>query len=71
MSKLVTFENGLDYRTRQQDRPTVARFVMSDGDIRYIIIGTAYGHLHTTGGDIRTWRTYSGAYKAARDYMPL
>lgn len=30
---------------------------------RFIIVGTVYGCLRTTGGDIRTWTSYSGAYK--------
>jgi hypothetical protein len=37
----------------------------------YAITGTMYGYLHTTGGDIRTWRSYSGAYKAAIRYRDM
>lgn len=65
---LITFENGLDIRTRQATKPTVARFKVSQGVYRFIVIGTDYGHLHTIGGDVKTWESYSGAYKAARNY---
>ena len=27
----------------------------------YCLIGTDYGHIHTSGGDVRTWATRSGA----------
>jgi len=37
----------------------------------WAIDGTMYGKLHTTGGDIRTWKTYSGAYKAAMRYRDM
>lgn len=68
---MMTFENGMDVRCREPNRATVARFVVSPGDIRYCVIGTEYGHLHTTAGDVRTWRSYSGAYKAARLYQSI
>lgn len=68
---MITFENGLDIRTRQQAKPTVARFHIGGGEYAFIVIGTAYGHIHTTGGDIRTWRSYSGAQRFARAYQPL
>lgn len=68
---MITFENGLDIRTHQQSEPTVARFRVSGTDYRYIVIGTAYGHIHTTGGDVRTWHSYSGARRFARSYKPL
>lgn len=38
---------------------------------RYAIVGTMYGFLHTTAGDVRTWGTYSGAYKAAIKYRNM
>lgn len=37
----------------------------------FAINGTMYGFLHTTGGDIRTWKSYSGAYKAAIRYRDM
>jgi hypothetical protein len=64
---MITFESGLDIRTRQVPAPTVAKLRVG-GDYRYIVIGTAYGHLHTSGGDIRTWGSYSGARRAATTY---
>ena len=30
-----------------------------------------YGHIHTTGGDVRTWGSYSGARRFARSYSPF
>lgn len=71
MRRLITFESGLDIRTRQQSAPCVARFHIGRGVYRFIVIGTAYGHLHTSGGDVRTWATYSGARRAAVNYQPF
>jgi hypothetical protein len=68
---MITFENGLDFRTRQQNKPTVARIRVSGATYRYCVIGTDYGHLHTAGGDVRTWGSYSGAHKAAKAYQPM
>lgn len=65
---MITFENGIDIRAREAQEPTVARIRVRGDEYRYCVIGTAYGHLHTTGGDVRTWGSYSGAYKASRDY---
>lgn len=36
--------------------------------ILYCVIGTSYGYLHTSAGDIRTWKSASGARKAAKTY---
>ncbi len=36
--------------------------------ILYCVIGTSYGYLHTSAGDIRTWKSASGARKAAKAY---
>ena len=68
---MITFENGLDHRTREPARPTVARFHIGNGEYRFIVIGTAYGKLHTTSGDVRVWKSYSGARRAARNYVEL
>lgn len=68
---MVTFENGLDSRVREAITPTVARFRVKGTEYAFIVIGTAYGYLHTIGGDVRTWRSYSGARRAARNYHPL
>lgn len=67
---MITFEKGIDIRSREPARPTVAKFRV--GHVyRYCVIGTEYGHIHTTGGDVRTWGSYSGARKFARQYRPL
>ncbi len=49
-------------------RALLVDFGHSDGLPRWCIVGTDYGYLHTTGGDIRTWRSNSGANRAARQY---
>ena len=83
---MLTFENGIDYRCRESTTPTVARFRMDNPndvfrqiqlrngampEYRYIVIGTQYGYIHTIGGDIRTWKTPSGAYKFIKGYNPF
>lgn len=68
---MVTFENGMDIRSRQAGKPTVARFRMGNGVYRCCVIGTAYGYIHTSGGDVKTWGSYSGARAAARKYVSL
>lgn len=65
---MIHFENGIDNRARGPIVPTVARFTVKPGDVRFVVIGTAYGYIHTTGGDVRTWRSYSGARRFARQY---
>lgn len=68
---MITFENVMDIRSRQVGEPTVARFHLGSGVYRYIVIGTVYGHIHTSGGDVKTWGSYSGARTAARKYASL
>lgn len=78
---MVTFENGIDVRCRSVSVPTVARFridnpncVLHKGtapEYRYCVIGTQYGYIHTSCGDVRTWKSYSGARRFARNYVPL
>lgn len=68
---MITFENGLDVRTRQQEKPVVARIRVRGAEYHYCIIGTQYGHIHTSGGDVRTWRSYSGACRFLRTYQPF
>ncbi len=36
--------------------------------IRYAVIGTDYGWLHNSAGDIRFWKSASGARRAAKQY---
>lgn len=70
---MITFENGIDIRSREVKKPTVARFRMrADSDeYRFVIIGTQYGHIHTSCGEVRTWRSASGAYRFIRNYAPF
>lgn len=37
----------------------------------WCVIGTAYGYLHRCDGTVRTWKTWSGATKAAKRYVAL
>ena len=60
---MIKFDNGIDGRSRDFNVPTVARF----GD-RFCVVGTEYGHIHTTSGDVKTWGSYSGAYRAMKNY---
>ncbi len=74
MSKrLIQFTGGLDFRARTSP-PAVARLVdgpyaVKPGRVRFIVIGVEYGHIHTTGGDIRAWESYSGARRFLRRYL--
>jgi hypothetical protein len=68
---MITFEHGLDTRTRRQSKPTVARIRVTGTQYRYCVIGTDYGHIHTTAGDVRTWGSYGGAHKAAKRYVGI
>jgi hypothetical protein len=65
---MITFTNGIDSRTREVS-PQIAAFYVTDNDLRYCIIGTDYGHIHTTSGDVRTWRSQSGARRFLRQYL--
>lgn len=68
---MITFENGIDYRARSPKAPEVAKFHMGNGTYKYCVIGTNYGYIHTVGGDVRVWGSYSGAYRAAKNYVGL
>lgn len=70
-NKLITFERGMDIRCREPKRPTVARFIFGNGECRFVVIGTDYGYIHNTSGEVRTWRSYSGARRAARAYRAI
>jgi hypothetical protein len=61
----------IDLTPRAYDRPTVVRVRFSPTDVRYVVCGTQYGYLHTTSGEMRTWRSYSGARRVARAYVPF
>jgi hypothetical protein len=71
MEQLITFYGGFDSRIRDITVPTVARLAARFGEhteTKYVVVGTAYWYIHTSAGDIRTWNSYSGARKAARNY---
>jgi hypothetical protein len=67
--RMITFEHGMDIRCREVATPTVARYHIGDGVYRYCVIGTQYWH--TSAGDVRTWSSVGGAYKAIKRYQPL
>jgi len=68
---MITFTQGIDHRCREPKNPTVARFYVAGAEHRYVVIGTQYGYIHRTDGGVRTWKSYSGAYKAARRYVGI
>ena len=69
---MLTFETGMDSRCRSVSVPTVARIRVDTAlSYRYCVIGTQYGYWHTATGDVRTWKTASGAYRALKRYAPL
>lgn len=67
---MITFDSGMDARCRSVAVPTVARFRVKPGEWAYCVIGTPYGYWHTTGGDVRTWKTASGARKGNQALHP-
>ncbi|CAB4141051.1 hypothetical protein UFOVP411_31 [uncultured Caudovirales phage] len=51
-------------------KPFIVRLTDVGGTC-YFIAGTAYGVLRGTGGDLRTWKTSSGARKALKRYSAI
>ena len=66
---MIEFKTGIDIRAREPSKPTVAKFWVNDTQMAYCVIGTQYGYIHTRAGDLRVWGSYSGAYKAAKNYI--
>ena len=68
----------IDIQPRSYTKPTVVRFRTPTSQfswagpvrVKYAVCGTEYGYLHTTAGDVRTWNSYSGARRAAKNYRP-
>lgn len=50
-------------------KPAPQRIIFPDGTIKYCVIGTNYGYIHTTAGEMKFWKSYRGAYKAAKRYI--
>jgi hypothetical protein len=65
---MIEFKSGIDARARAPKQPTVAKFWVTNDKLAYCVIGTDYGYIHTSAGDVRVWNSRSGAYKAAKDY---
>lgn len=68
---MLTFEQGMDIRCREVTKSQVTKFAMGDGSYRYVIIGTEYGFIHTTAGDVRTWLSASGARRFLAHYRKI
>lgn len=64
---MITFHDSIDSRCRDPKRATAARLV-SGPVVRYIVIGTDYGVLHTASGAIKAYRSASAAYRRAKAY---
>lgn len=69
--RMIHFTDGVDIRCRVPQKPTIARFTVVPGDVRFVVIGTPYGFWFKTDGTIRTWHSYSGARKAMRRYCAV
>lgn len=65
---MIEFTTGIDIRARTPQKPTVAKFWVTRERLAYCVIGTDYGYIHTSSGDVRVWGSKSGAYKAAANY---
>lgn len=63
-------KNWREVNPRAYTAPTVALvdFGHRDGSPRFCIVGTEYGYMHNCSGDVRTWRSYSGARMVCRAY---
>lgn len=64
---IETHVNWPDSRVREGE-PRAARVIFRDGEMRYFVAGTEYGYLHTTSGDLRTWKTAGAARRKAKQY---
>ena len=64
---METHVNWPDSRIREGE-PRAARVIFRDGETRYFVAGTEYGYLHTTSGELRTWKTASAARRMAKRY---
>jgi hypothetical protein len=68
---MMTFEKVIDIRAREVKTPTVARYIPVPGEACYVVIGTKYGCLRDIHGNVRTWRSYSGAHRAAKRWTKV
>jgi hypothetical protein len=64
---MLTFEQ---YREKSRNGETVLPQVATVGN-KFCCVGTLYGHIHTTGGDLRTWQSYSGARRFLTKYLEV
>ena len=54
---------------REYVKPTPVRITQNGAHVGFAVFGTNYGYLHTVQGNMRLWKTYSGAHKAAKRYV--
>jgi hypothetical protein len=56
---------------RKYTETSGAGYIVRRECVAYSIVGTVYGHIHTSAGDIRFWNSYSGARRhLARHILP-
>ena len=55
----VVLDKNAPYFTPYNDSPNPNKAPM----VRFAIFGNVYGYLHTTGGSMRLWGSYSGAQR--------
>lgn len=67
---MLTFHNYIDYQQRMYCKPTVAKLLCTKtAQVKYVVIGTNYGHIRASNGTPKTFDSYSGARRAARNYV--
>ena len=72
----MTYVNSeFDSALKSATKPTVVKFYINElaAKLRqpcFAIVGTSYGYVHTTGGDVRYWLTRNGARRWIRTNYP-
>jgi hypothetical protein len=54
---------------RKYTETSGAGYIVRRECVAYSIVGTAYGHIHTSAGDIRFWNSRSGASRFLTRYV--
>jgi len=60
-----------DSERTEYTKPTPVRVTHKGVFVGWAVFGTNYRYIHTTAGDMRLWKSRSGAAKAARNYVGL
>lgn len=73
VKKIPTYDSFESMRSdcrNHSHAPTVARIQRPISDkLWYVCIGTQYGYIHTSGGSVRVWESYSGARRFLTKYL--